>query len=460
MSFNEEDWRRRYWNPKRIENEKVQANLSKLLGENLFINYIFTNIQSCLFSETFKGEDICVAQPSDEKDRLGSECNKRHSTIVEYNKDDLYIYGGAAFVTYLTYIHNRIYGEKYGPQFSNTMQLESMKTNDIDFAWWPRVYNTGKQLFIYKYELKKIREFYESITNKIKEWFNLKRVFFIDLLREKVLPSLLDENFSIIVNLTDMNRGVNFITISFIINNTPYKIAEIAIHDGASSQTTKFIKTTSGFEKPFIPVSRVGSDPIYVNDDQIITMTPEGSNNYINVPKFPRFIYQQIIAYKNLSKMGDRAIKSMYTIYDRLSVLILYLDNLLNEIDFSRSSNTNDKTLYNELFLGKKLIDDFFKEYPPKRIPESFLGGRRKTQKKGHQLFNDNPRGRPRTRGIGYGTAKRARNSITRLKGKSKTYKRQVATTMYYRAKHHKYQNQGMRDAMKIWKKYMNQLEK
>jgi hypothetical protein len=87
------------------------------------------------------------------------------------------------------------------------------------------------------------------------------------------------------------------------------------------------------------------------------------------------------------------------------------------------------------------------------------VGG--KTQKKkGHQLFNDNPRGRPRTRGIGYGTAKKARNSITRLKGKSKTYKRQVATTMYYRAKHHKYQNQGMRNAMKIWKKYMNQLEK
>ena len=85
-------------------------------------------------------------------------------------------------------------------------------------------------------------------------------------------------------------------------------------------------------------------------------------------------------------------------------------------------------------------------------------GGKRKTQKKGRQLFNDNPRGHPRTKGIGYGTAQRARKSIKKLKGKSKTYRKQVATTMYYRAKHHKYQNKGMREAMKVWKNYIQTL--
>lgn len=82
-----------------------------------------------------------------------------------------------------------------------------------------------------------------------------------------------------------------------------------------------------------------------------------------------------------------------------------------------------------------------------------------KTRRKGHQLFNDNPRGKPRTRGIGYGTAERARKSIHLLKGKPKAYQLQVATTMYYRAKHHKYQNQGMRDAMKVWGKYIQHLK-
>lgn len=81
-----------------------------------------------------------------------------------------------------------------------------------------------------------------------------------------------------------------------------------------------------------------------------------------------------------------------------------------------------------------------------------------KTRKKGHQLFNDNPRGHPRTRGIGYGTAEKARKSIQLLKGKPTQYQRQVATTMYYRAKHHKYQTQGMREAMKVWKLKIEEL--
>lgn len=82
-------------------------------------------------------------------------------------------------------------------------------------------------------------------------------------------------------------------------------------------------------------------------------------------------------------------------------------------------------------------------------------------QKLGHQLFNDSPRGTPRTRGIGYGTAERARKSIRLLKGKPAAYRRQVATTMYYRAKYHKYQTPGMRAAMNVWKQYIkNQFEK
>ena len=82
-----------------------------------------------------------------------------------------------------------------------------------------------------------------------------------------------------------------------------------------------------------------------------------------------------------------------------------------------------------------------------------------KTRKKGRQLFNDNPRGAPRTRGIGYGTADKARKSIKLLKGKPKAYRRQVATTMFFRAKYHKYQNKGMREAMKVWGAYLKTLE-
>lgn len=74
---------------------------------------------------------------------------------------------------------------------------------------------------------------------------------------------------------------------------------------------------------------------------------------------------------------------------------------------------------------------------------------------KGYQLFNDNPRGKPRLTGLGYGTRKRAANSIRRLKSMPRAYQVQAATTMYYRAKHHARQTPGMREAMALYGKFL-----
>lgn len=77
-----------------------------------------------------------------------------------------------------------------------------------------------------------------------------------------------------------------------------------------------------------------------------------------------------------------------------------------------------------------------------------------KTRKVGYRLFNDNPKGPSKVKAQ-YGTAERAKQTLKRLKGKPKAYQRQVATTMYYRAKHHKYQTKGMRNAMKLYKDFL-----
>ncbi len=79
---------------------------------------------------------------------------------------------------------------------------------------------------------------------------------------------------------------------------------------------------------------------------------------------------------------------------------------------------------------------------------------------KGHQLFNNNPRGYPRTPGTGYGSAVKARKTLKLLRGKPETYRKQVLTTLMYRAKYHKYQTDGMRDAYTIFKKALNQTRK
>ena len=78
-----------------------------------------------------------------------------------------------------------------------------------------------------------------------------------------------------------------------------------------------------------------------------------------------------------------------------------------------------------------------------------------KTRKRRSQLFNGNPTGHPQTTGIGYGSAKKARESLKKIRNKSHAYQTQVATTMYYRAKYHKYQTSGMREAMKVYGKWL-----
>jgi hypothetical protein len=76
----------------------------------------------------------------------------------------------------------------------------------------------------------------------------------------------------------------------------------------------------------------------------------------------------------------------------------------------------------------------------------------------GSQLYNNNPRGKPRLSTLGYATRKRARNSIKKLKKMPRQYQRQTATTMYYRAKHHKYRTKNMEEAMTEYRKFLDSL--
>jgi hypothetical protein len=78
-------------------------------------------------------------------------------------------------------------------------------------------------------------------------------------------------------------------------------------------------------------------------------------------------------------------------------------------------------------------------------------------QKRGTQLYNDNPKGPSKVKAQ-YGTAERARQTLKRLRGKPKAYQRQVAVTMFYRAKHHKYQTKGMKEAMKVYGTFLQKL--
>ena len=69
-------------------------------------------------------------------------------------------------------------------------------------------------------------------------------------------------------------------------------------------------------------------------------------------------------------------------------------------------------------------------------------------------VFND--AARPPKIKAGYGTAKKARETLRRLRhGATRKKAQQVARTMYTRAKYHKYQTTGMKESMKVYGSFL-----
>jgi hypothetical protein len=78
-------------------------------------------------------------------------------------------------------------------------------------------------------------------------------------------------------------------------------------------------------------------------------------------------------------------------------------------------------------------------------------------------VFNDNLTGKKPRLKLQYGTANGARRSVALFKKKcpkNLQYQTQVAHTMYYRAKYHKHQTKGMRNAMKIYRRFLQTLKR
>ena len=68
-------------------------------------------------------------------------------------------------------------------------------------------------------------------------------------------------------------------------------------------------------------------------------------------------------------------------------------------------------------------------------------------------LFNDTRKRRPSR--LHYGTAKKARQTLKYLR--TRPYPEQIrdSQTMFYRAKFHAKQTKGMRNAMKVYKRFL-----
>lgn len=74
-------------------------------------------------------------------------------------------------------------------------------------------------------------------------------------------------------------------------------------------------------------------------------------------------------------------------------------------------------------------------------------------------VFNNNPISKKSRIRLHYGSKKGAINTIKKLKKQNTLYQHQGATSMYYRAKYHKHQTNGMRNAMKVYKTFLKTLK-
>ena len=94
------------------------------------------------------------------------------------------------------------------------------------------------------------------------------------------------------------------------------------------------------------------------------------------------------------------------------------------------------------------------KKYKGKYVVSSkYRSKRRRSRKDGYSLYSSG-KSKPRTK-TGYGDAKRARETLKNIKKFDKAYKMQVVNTMYNRAKYHANQTSDMREAMKVFKKWL-----
>lgn len=86
-----------------------------------------------------------------------------------------------------------------------------------------------------------------------------------------------------------------------------------------------------------------------------------------------------------------------------------------------------------------------------KTIVKSSIKKKSKTVYKNISLFSS---GKNKIKS-GYGSGEIAEQTLKNLKGYPKEYKMQIVNTMYNRAKYHKYQTKGMRDAMRVYRKWL-----
>lgn len=84
---------------------------------------------------------------------------------------------------------------------------------------------------------------------------------------------------------------------------------------------------------------------------------------------------------------------------------------------------------------------------------------KKNSKKINYSLYNDN-HPKTSTKGTGFKDKQKALDTLKIIKNRDLTYKKLIVVTMYNRAKYHPRQTKEMRDAMKVFRNWLQKYKK
>lgn len=247
---------------------------------------------------------------------------------LEYDPEDIYIYGGCALALYDGALHG--FKQKY--QLNSLEKRVLKNTTDIDLAWFPRVPDeiNGWVATSESPMIVAIVKVYKSKLQMMVARHQEK----LKMLIRKVLES--KHGITEIDDITvhhhhgepEKKAGVHSITLSCKINGAELQLCEIAIHDSASSQQYN----ESHYE--IRHMRRMTEDPVYCPPEELVHLDVYSIK--IPVPNIELYCRQQLFTFVN--KLKDGQYQKAFGSFRRV-LFILYL---LEQV--SHPQNANEKT--------------------------------------------------------------------------------------------------------------------
>lgn len=253
---------------------------------------------------------------------------------LNYNQDDIYVYGGCALALYDAAL--RGLKEKHG---LNALEKRvRRKTMDIDMVWFPRIPDiyAGSGL-IATSQSPAIIAMVLGLKQRIEDILSRYQDRLLSLFRVKLADryEILTVDHFEVHHTHEIKPGVHSIKIKCKVNGVTLKLCDISIHDSGSSQLYNERYQMMNSLQPML------DDPAYCPPAELTPLVIH--NKDILVPNLPHYCKQQLFTFGNMLRKND--FQKALVNFSRV-VFVLYLLEPLHQ------SNRNRRNVKERIDVG------------------------------------------------------------------------------------------------------------